>query len=547
VPPTAFSSHVTVEPLEPRALLSGPPAGALDPAFAARGTLVLGADSAHPATALAVQSDGRIVVAGGDAGALSVARYNADGTPDASFGAAGRVVIDPTPDNDAATAVALAPDGSILVAATGTTSSPGQSSATLVLARFTPSGQPDPTFGTAGVALHHYFPGSRPPSLFPSSLVVQPDGKALVAGTRHDITFPESWVFLHRYNINGTADASFGTAGVADAYFPGAGIETDPSVGVQPDGRIVLVTAVGDDRFGPNRAGVRRYDATGQLDPSYPPTEVPQFIPTDAAFAADGRVVVAGSNWANDPPRKDVAVLSLNPDGSRDAGFGNNGLRSTNLGSSTLGSRTEDNFDTAESVALDSAGDVVVAATTYFEFRDQAANVLLRYDPRGNLDRRIGGPSGILGPVTTQHDRNIADMAVAPDGGVLLLSSVVEENSPTFELTRHLPRGADQPPPIGKVTRHTLRVRGTRGDDVIHVDTDPSTSELVVTVNGVSRRFPAASVRRIVLSGGRGNDDLTITPATSIPATLRGGPGTDTAHGNPKGRFRSVESRQPAG
>jgi uncharacterized delta-60 repeat protein len=535
-----------IESLEPRALLSGPPAGALDPAFAARGTLVLGADSAHPATAFALQSDGRIVVAGGDAGALSVARYSADGTLDPTFGTAGRVVIDLTPDNDAATAVALAPDGSVLVAAASTTSSPGRSSSTLALARFTPTGQPDPTFGTAGVGLDNYFTQGRPPTLFPSSLVVQPDGKVLVAGTRHDITLPASWVFLHRYNADGAADASFGTAGAADATFPGAGIETGPFVGLQPDGRIVLVTAVGNDRFGPNRAGVRRYDAAGGLDPTYPPTEAPQSLPADAIFAADGRVVVAGSTWANGP-QKDVAVLSLNPDGSRDARFGDNGLRSTNLGSSSMGSQTEENYDTAAALAFDPAGEVVVAAATYYEFRDQSAHVLLRYDDRGNLDQRLGGPSGILGYGSTQHSREVIDMAVAPDGGILLLSSVSEENASTFELTRHLPRSADQPPPTGKLSRRTLRVRGTRGDDVMRVDTDPATSELIVTVNGVTRRFPAASVRRIILSGGRGNDELTVTPATSITATLKGGPGTDTARGNPNDRFRSVESRTPAG
>src|SRR5687768_13068186 len=122
-------------------------------AFAGFADLLLNFSSAE---AVAVQGDGKIVVAGGarrsgldfSDTAIVVARFNADGTLDTSFGnSAGRVVIGFN-NRDFAAGVAVLPDGKILVGGSTAASSTGPVS--VVLARLTPAGQLDLTFGVSG-------------------------------------------------------------------------------------------------------------------------------------------------------------------------------------------------------------------------------------------------------------------------------------------------------------------------------------------------------------------------------------------------------------
>ncbi|MEZ5077397.1 MAG: hypothetical protein R2725_08145 [Solirubrobacterales bacterium] len=98
-------------------------------------------------SALAVSPSGAIAIAATDGAGLRLIRLTAAGTPDPSFGGAGSVAIDW--GGEAAVGGVLAyGDGSVLVAGSRTDASGSEA----VLARFLPDGQPDPEFGTAGVA-----------------------------------------------------------------------------------------------------------------------------------------------------------------------------------------------------------------------------------------------------------------------------------------------------------------------------------------------------------------------------------------------------------
>lgn len=106
--------------------------------------------------AVAIQADGRIVAAGSvprqgftDTD-FAVMRFNLDGTPDASFGAAGRVTMDFLGTNDAATVVAIQPDGRIIVAGTVTVPATAPPLRVLGLLRLTSAGIPDASFGNGG-------------------------------------------------------------------------------------------------------------------------------------------------------------------------------------------------------------------------------------------------------------------------------------------------------------------------------------------------------------------------------------------------------------
>ena len=157
---------------------------------------------------VAVQADGRIVAAGpttwleaGHPSDFALARYTRSGKLDASFGKSGKVVTDLGGDGDFARAVAMQPDGKILVA--------GQSDARdqrgdFALLRYTRSGKLDASFGSGGKVLTDLADHSLDEA---SALAVQPDGKILVAG--------RSWntYALVRLTARGQLDASFGRGG----------------------------------------------------------------------------------------------------------------------------------------------------------------------------------------------------------------------------------------------------------------------------------------------------------------------------------------------
>jgi uncharacterized delta-60 repeat protein len=119
-------------------------AGDLDPTFGVGGTVTV---SDLTIFAMALQPDGKIVVAGVSVDVFGLARLNPDGSLDASFGTGGLVTTDFGAAFEAAYAVALLPDGRIVAAGTA-----GESGRTreLALARYNPDGSLDASYDSDG-------------------------------------------------------------------------------------------------------------------------------------------------------------------------------------------------------------------------------------------------------------------------------------------------------------------------------------------------------------------------------------------------------------
>jgi uncharacterized delta-60 repeat protein len=173
--------------------------------FGTNGSARLGSGLFNAARAVAVQPDGKIVMAGYSAfNALYtimdflVARFNANGSIDLSFGFNGSYLLDFMNGADSAAALALAPDGKIVVAGSvwnGVRYDWG-------VARFTNTGQPDPTFDSDGKV---FFGFGLDNGL--SAVAVQPDGKILAAGhAGRDFA-------VVRLTESGQIDSSFGQGG----------------------------------------------------------------------------------------------------------------------------------------------------------------------------------------------------------------------------------------------------------------------------------------------------------------------------------------------
>jgi uncharacterized delta-60 repeat protein len=287
------------------ALVRYNPDGSLDTSFGAGGKVTTdfvgqffsGNDRAN---ALAVQADGKLVAAGvaeipGEATYFALARYNSDGTLDTTFGTGGKVT---TRIADVAMAFALAVQADGKLVAAGWAAGTGTGSRDFALARYTPDGSLDTTFGTGGKVTTD-FGGGQPDEAH--ALVVQADGKLVAAGSGQRSLETSFDFALARYNSDGTLDPGFGTGGTVTTNM-GVGFNLDEIRGLVVQGSKLV--AAGYTYRGPATAwdfGLVRYRANGTLDSGFGTRGkvTTDFAgQTDQANAlvgqADGKLVAAG-------------------------------------------------------------------------------------------------------------------------------------------------------------------------------------------------------------------------------------------------------------
>ena len=190
------------------------------------------------AYAVKVLGDGRSVIGGWSEAGAFLTELDQNGEPVMGFGTAGFVVEDlglAAEPNGEFSDLAVLPDGRILAA--GTAETANEDDELLVVARFTASGDLDPSFGSGGI--FRLNPTATEDSA--EALSVLPDGRILIAGSRGLITdLPSGDTWLVRLTPDGQLDPSFGTAGqtVASAT---TGFDGAYGLAVQPDGRSVIV------------------------------------------------------------------------------------------------------------------------------------------------------------------------------------------------------------------------------------------------------------------------------------------------------------------
>ncbi len=306
--------------------------GTPDAGFGTGGVATAGFPAGRTDEALdvALQADGRIVVvgttqasvaAGGDV-EFGVARFTADGRLDASFGAGGLVSTDFGPGSATANGVAVQPDGRIVVAGNARL----DFNTDFALARYNPDGTPDASFGSGGRVTTNIAGGTR--ADLGLAVALAPGGKIVVAG-RAELGGSRGDDFgLARYNPNGTLDSGFGTGGVVTTDI-GGGSQQANDVLVQADGRIVVAGYTGGST-GASDFALARYNGDGTPDASFGTagTVAMDLSGQDdfgegLAVQADGRLVVVGRRTS--ATFSDLAFARFNADGTLDASFGTAG------------------------------------------------------------------------------------------------------------------------------------------------------------------------------------------------------------------------------
>lgn len=430
-----------------------------DRTFGTDGTGVIAVPGASAsANALAVQPDGKIVVVGiavypdpaGDPPSdFALVRFNPDGSRDSTFGQDAVVTTD-FGGNDSATSVAVQTDGKIVVAGVAFTggfprryhdSRPMPATPSLpriALARYNLDGSVDATFGSGGKLIATVGEAS-----VVSSLVLQTDGKMLISGSTavpdNLSSFSTRNAFLLRLNADGSRDPGFGEQGAR--LVPrrrGSGGEIASMI-VQPDGKIVAagtaprlhVTVGGDSSLWGSVLGVARYNPDGSPDGDfadagrlalrilYPGTVLSSEYAKTVALDPDGKIVLVGHSGFN------TVLVRLNPDGSLDPTFGRNGKTSLRVGGG--------NWE--RSLAIQPDGKLLVASSF----------TLARFHSDGSLDRGFSEGSGSF---RFREGMAATSIALQPDGQAVVGLTVASPGGSSLGVARYAtaPSPTDETP-----------------------------------------------------------------------------------------------------
>ena len=404
--------------------------GDLDTTFSADGMVEtdFGSNTADGARAVAVQSNGRIVVVGytgpNNASDFFIARYTQNGTLDTSFSGDGKQTTN-FDANDVAWAVAIQSDGKIVVS--GFACDVAYSDCSVAIARYHPNGSLDTTFSGDGKQTAKI--GTNKSQSI-GGLALQTDGKIVVAGLTDIGSSVDFAVF--RFNSNGSFDTSFSGDGQLSFGFGNGRSDTATSLALQSDGKIVLGGRSADSGNTSMDFAIARVTSTGGLDSTFS-GDGKQMINFGAstfsgantiAVDGNGKIVIGGSKKLNSVTV--LALARLNTNGALDATFNGSGKVIVNLPGPT---------DIAHKLLFDGTK-IVVAGETRPASVDFA---LLRFNANGSLDTSFSGD----GIVTVNFGSTAYDqawgLAIDSNGRYVLAGNTGNPSDYDFGLMRVLP------------------------------------------------------------------------------------------------------------
>ncbi|HQJ40653.1 MAG TPA: hypothetical protein PK449_03760, partial [Exilispira sp.] len=329
---------------------------------------------------MVIQSDNKIIICGtyfGKSGLdIYIARYNSNGTVDASFGNNGIITIDNGVLYEYIRTIAVQKDGKIIVAGDynyeGTSE---EESSKVFLSRFNIDGTPDLSFGNNGKVSYVLMAGNE---LF--KIAIQEDEKIIAVGTGYG-DFKDDF-YIARFNKNGTLDLTFGDNGkVID--FIGSKDDIALEIALQNDGKIIIAGYF--DNIKDKDIFISRYENNGMLDLSFGNKgKIISKIGSgdDLCYSIkiqeDGKLVVAGK-FMNEIGNYDIFLSRFNIDGTPDISFGENGITTTAIGSDD---------DIACTLLIQEDGKIISAG--YYKNRTNFDIFLLRYTANGSIDSSFG-------------------------------------------------------------------------------------------------------------------------------------------------------------
>lgn len=442
------STGAVIEAIESRLMMS---ASSLDTTFGAlhSGKVVENITStSDSANAIKALSNGTYLVAGGDGSHFAVARFTAAGLPDTTFGAGtGKLTTSFSPAGgkwaDDAFGIALLSGGKFLVAGTG--------NGDFALARYNANGTLDTSFGpahTGEVTTSFFGLGDAA-----SSLAIQPDGKIVLVGTVRT-SAGNTEIGVARFTAAGSLDTTFGSAHTGRVVYSfQKQSDSGASVAIVGGNKILIGGTVTWAASGSAPAtsdlALLRLNPSGSLDTTFAVggadgngiVTIDFSLPTDKTRRNDyfddmslcccGEIAIVGTTTASvdsqGNPSYDIAVAKLKLDGTLDVSFNKTGKATIDYGSPV---------DIGRSVQLLSNDKILVTGTT-----DEGSGstpsgnfALARFNSNGTLDTTFAAGGKTYTDLASGSNEDAHALAVAPGGSFVIAGA----SNGDFALARYL-------------------------------------------------------------------------------------------------------------
>ena len=449
--------------------------GDLDVGFNATGivstTFTSGSAKAH---AVALQPNGEIIVAGEYCGVSSqncdflIERLNTNGSLDKNFNSVnsnGIVTTDYTSDNDYARAVALTSAGRIVAA--GYTCPIASGPCAFLLVRYLSNGDYDLTLNNSGTVTTSF--GANDARAY--ALALQPDGKVVLGGYSYNGSNDD--FTLTRYNTDGSLDYGFGVGGIVTTDF-GANDDRINAIALLPDGRVV---AAGQSCAAGSTScdfALARYNTDGRLDLSLNGTGMvttPIGSGDDEAYGLalqpDAKAILAGRSCNLSVTRCVFALARYNADGTLDTAF-----NPTGAPAGTVTTAVGSTVGIAASVALQPDGKILAAG--YYNNGLNYDYALVRYTANGVRDLGFGSGGTVTTDIANGGDYANAVM-LQPDGKIVAAGESNTQTSGDVSVARYFAADAPwdvTPDPFGF-------------SDTSNVDTGSLQTSNLITISGL--------------------------------------------------------------
>jgi len=384
-------------------LLSG---GTLDGTFGNSGVVDLNITPAATHASMKIDGSNRILIAGEDSdGNFAVARCNAGGTLDNTFGVNGVSTVAVDIYSQILNSIDIQSDGKILLGGQVGGADYQGTDQRIALVRLLDNGTEDGTFGNNGIVI-------TPFASFRSnatSIVALPDGKILVGGSWNNALGSDGGFHVIRYHDDGLIDSTFGTGGLIQThdgpqlkFFGGLHITSDSNIvftgeiehGISDvDFFAALFTVNGFPvhDFGWN--GVAW--GTGWSIPS-------SIRANSVALTTDGKIVTAGAVM-KDADSSDFLITYYNADGSRNTSIGDSGVMRIVFSTGDF---------VASSVATSNDGSVIAAGYSNYE------SAIVKLDATGKCDWGFGDNGFVEGNFGYENS-HIEKIAFKNDGKII--------------------------------------------------------------------------------------------------------------------------------
>lgn len=328
----------------------------------------------------------------------------------------------------------------------------------ICVGRVNADGTLDTTFGgtiVQGFSLTRIPGGNADSTWRCTGIAIQHDGKIVTAG--HASFGGIIGSFLARYNSDGSLDTSFGTNGIVQTFYISENFTN--KVLIQPDGKIVVVGYTQENTA--YQQLITRYNPNGTLDQAFGQSGfVPINIPgnftygSSVALQADGKILTGGSAWTmpGDPnPFRASTLIRLNPDGTLDTTFDEDGIKTVVTGTTPAFSQG------FYSLAVQSDGRILALN-----------NRLYRFDTNGSPDTSFD-EDGSRDILTANSIAN--GVTVTPSGKITVVGERTYCNcsvSYLYRVARYLPDGSPD--------------KNFSGDGYLEIDVGASTNDFANAV-----------------------------------------------------------------